>query len=147
MTRALVGQELVSFATAKRTAPHVYALTYLERGLSGSPAGAHPAGTAFTRLDEAVFRYSVPAAYIGTPLTLKLQAFNIFGGAAQDLATCTPYTVTPVGSGRFGPVAETLAVGSGPDLGLTSQAATRSDDFGLASDPYPNFLDLGLASS
>lgn len=147
VTLALIGQELVSFATATLTAPHVYALTYLERGLSGSPAGAHPAGTAFTRLDEAVFRYSVPAAYIGTPLTVKLQAFNIFGGAAQDLATCTAYTVTPIGSGRFGPVAETLAVGSGPDLGLASQAATRSDDFGFASDPYPNFLDLGLASS
>lgn len=147
VTLVLVGQELVSFATATLIAPHVYALTYLERGLSGSPAGAHPAGTAFTRLDEAVFRYSVPAAYIGTPLTVKLQAFNIFGGAAQDLATCTPYPVTPIGSGRFGPVAETLAVGSGPDLGLASQAATRSDDFGLASDPYPNFLDLGLASS
>ncbi|MDE4909948.1 phage tail protein [Methylobacterium sp. 092160098-2] len=147
VTLALVGQELMSFANATLTAPHVYALTYLERGLSGSPAGAHPAGAPFTRLDEAVFRYSVPAAYIGTPLTVKLQAFNIFGGAAQDLATCTPYTVTPIGSGRFGPVAETLAVGSGPDLGFASQAATRSDDFGFASDPYPNFLDLGLASS
>jgi hypothetical protein len=147
VTLALVGQELVSFATATLTAPLVYALTYLERGLSGSPAGAHPAGTAFTRLDEAVFRYSVPAASIGTRLTVKLQAINIFGGAVQDLATCTAYTVTPIGSGRFGPVAETLAVGSGPDLGLASQEATRSDDFGLASDPYPTFLDLGLASS
>ncbi|MHB2211508.1 GTA baseplate fiber-binding domain-containing protein [Methylobacterium sp. CM6257] len=145
ITLALVGQELVPFATATLTAPH--ALTYLERGLYGSPAGAHPAGTAFTCLDESVFRYSVPAAYIGTPLTLKLQAFNIFGGAAQDLATCTPYPLTPIGLGRFGPVAETLAVGSGPDLGLASQAATQSDNFGLASDPYPDLFDLGLASS
>ena len=89
----------------------------------------------------------MPAAFIGTPLTLKLQSFNIFGGAVQDLATCAAYPVTPIGSGRFGPVAEALAVGSGADLGLASQAVARSDDFGLASDPYPNFLDLGLASA
>jgi hypothetical protein len=147
VTLALVGQELVSYATATLTGSHAYGLTYLARGLYGSPTGAHPAGTLFTRLDEAVFRYSVPAAYIGTQLTLKLQSFNIFGGAVQDLATCAAYTVTPIGSGRFGPLAEALAIGSSTDLGRASQAAAREDDFGLASDPYPNFLDLGLASA
>ncbi|WP_457105899.1 phage tail protein [Methylobacterium sp. P5_C11] len=144
---ALVDRELVSYATATLTGSHAFALTYLERGLYGSAIGAHPAGTPFTRLDEAVFRYSVPAAYIGTTLTLKLQAFNIFGDALQDLATCTPYTVTPIGSGRFGPVAETLALGRGADHGFASQTAVRNDDFGRASDPYPNFLDLGLVSA
>ncbi|AYO85899.1 phage tail protein [Methylobacterium brachiatum] len=147
VTLALVGQELVSYATATLTGSHAYGLTYLERGLYGSPAGAHPAGMPFTRLDEAVFRYSVPAAYIGATLTVKLQSFNIFGGAVQDLATCAAYTVTPIGSGRFGPLAEALALGSSTDLGRASQAAAREDDFGLASDPYPNFLDLGLASA
>ena len=55
--------------------------------------------------------------------------------------------MTPIGSGRFGPVAEAMSLGQSADHGLASQAPARSDDFGLASDPYPNFLDLGLASA
>ncbi|MFH6786328.1 MULTISPECIES: phage tail protein [Methylobacterium] len=147
VTLALVDRELVAYAVATLTGPNVYALTYLQRGLYGSSTAAHAAGASFARLDDAVFRYTLPAAYVGVPISLKLQSFNVFGGAVQDLATCVAYTYTPVGSGRMGPVAEALAVGNPVDLGIASQVAAQADDFGLASDPYPIFIDLGLASA
>ncbi|MET7242506.1 phage tail protein [Methylobacterium sp. EM32] len=147
VTLALVERELVAYAGATLTGPGTYALTTLMRGLSGSAPASHPVGAAFARLDEAVFRYPLPDAWIGVPVTVKLQSFNVFGGGLQDLATCVAYPYTPAGSGRIGPVAATLAVGNPVDLGLASQIAAQADDFGLASDPYPFFIDLGLASS
>ncbi|AWB24196.1 hypothetical protein DA075_27695 [Methylobacterium currus] len=147
VTLALVDHELVAYAGATLTGPNAYALTTLMRGLHGSAPTAHPAGAAFARLDDAVFRYALPDAWIGVPVTVKLQSFNVFGGGLQDLATCTAYPYTPTGSGRIGPVAATLAAGNPVDLGLASQVAAQADDFGLASDPYPTVIDLGLASS
>ncbi|AWB23249.1 hypothetical protein DA075_22045 [Methylobacterium currus] len=131
----------------KAALARVARLTTLMRGLYGSVPATHAAGAPFTRLDEAVFRYALPAPYVGVPLSLKLQSFNVFGGAVQDLATCVAYPYTPVGSGRMGPVSEALAAGNPVDLGLASQVAAQADDFGLASDPYPTVIDLGLASS
>jgi hypothetical protein len=47
----------------------------------------------------------------------------------------------------LGPVAQALAAGTNVDCGLASTTAAEYDDFALASDPFPNFVDLGLASS
>lgn len=80
-------------------------------------------------------------------LYLKFQSFNIFGGGAQDISTCTVYTYTPVGSGSFGPVAQALSVGTNLDYLYASQPVSESDDFGLASDPYASLIDLGIVSS
>ncbi len=146
-TLAIVGSELLAFETATLTAPNAYALSGLARGLYGSTPAAHASGAAFTRLDEAIFKYQLPALYIGQTFYLKLQSFNVFGNAVQDLSSCVAYPYTPVGSGRVGPVAQALAVGTNLDCGLASGTATQADDFGLASDPYPNLIDLGVASS
>ncbi len=146
VTLAVVDHELVAYATASLTGTNRYALTGLQRGLYGSQALAHAAGAPFARLDGAVFKYMLPAAAIGTQLTLKFQSFNIYGGALQDLSTCAAYVVTPVGSGLFGPTAQEIATGTSFDEGLASQAATQADDYGIASDPYTDPLDEGLAS-
>ena len=146
VTLAIVGNELVAYATATLTAANRYALTYLERGLYGSAAAAHAVGVRFARLDGAVFKYTLPTAYIGTTLTLKFQSFNIWGGGVQDLSTCAAYTITPIGSGLLGPTAEEIATGTSFDESLASQPATQTDDYGLASDPYTDPLDEGLAS-
>lgn len=138
--------EIVGVATATLSAPATYALGGLARNLYGARGGAHPAGAAVLALDGALFRYPVPAGTIGQPLWLKFASFNLFGGAAQDLATCTAYPFTPVGSGLFGPVAQAIAVGTAVDDGLASGAANESDSFGLASDPYTELVDMGLAS-
>ena len=65
----------------------------------------------------------------------------------QSLADCTAYEYQPIGSSMLGPVAQALAIGTNVDCGLASAIAAEYDDFGFASDPFPNFVDLGLASS
>ena len=146
VTLAIVDAELVAYATATLSATNRYALTYLERGLYGSQPAAHAAGARFARLDGAVFKYTLPTAYIGTNLTLKFQSFNIWGSAVQDLSTCAAYTITPVGSGLYGPTAQEIATGTSFDESLASLSASETDDYGLASDPYTEPLDEGLAS-
>ena len=138
--------EIVSAQTATLTAASTYTLGGLARRLYGQRGGAHAAGAAVLALDSAVFRYGVPDASIGQPLWLKFASFNLFGGAPQDLSTCTAYAITPIGSGLFGPVAQAIAVGTSSDDGLASGAANETDSFGLASDPYTELVDMGLAS-
>ena len=146
VTLSIVDNELIAYATATLTATNRYGLTYLERGLYGSRIAAHAAGAPFARLDAATFKYTFPLAYIGTPLTLKFQSFNIYGGGVQNIATCVAYSVTPIGSGVFGPTAQEIATGTSFDEGLASQAINQTDDYGLASDPYTSTIDDGLAS-
>lgn len=98
-TLCYVDGELIGPQTAALTGTNAYNLTNLYRGLYGSTIGAHSSGTQFSRLDDAIFKYDLPAAYIGVTLYLKFQSFNVYGGGVEDLSTCTPYTVTPAGTG------------------------------------------------
>ena len=95
--------ELVSYRTATLTAAHQYDLTYLRRGVYGTPIGAHSSGSSFARFgpnDPSLFRYRYPASFIGKTVQLKLPAFNIFGQALQELVglTATGYTLTGNGA-------------------------------------------------
>ena len=94
-----VDGELISFEVPTLTATYEYDLGNLYRGLYGSTIGAHSSGTNFARLDDAIFKYELPSAYIGQTLYLKFQSVNVFGLAAQDLADVTAYTYTPTGAG------------------------------------------------
>jgi len=146
----LVGDELLSYQTATLTAsppPNSYDLTILYRGLHGTSAGSHASGDSFAYVDGAIFKYPLPAAYIGVPLYLKLQSFNIFGQSLEDLSECSVYTYTPNGAGQaLGPIASAISVGTNLNYGLASQAVTIRDDFGLASSPSTT-VDMGDASS
>ena len=146
VTLSIVDNELVSYAGATLTAANRYSLSTLQRGLYGSAPAAHGPGARFARLDDAVFKYTLPDEYIGVTLTLKFQSFNIWGGGVQDISTCAAYTFEPIGSGLFGPTAEEISTGTSFDEGLASQGATQTDDYGFASDPYTSPLDDGLAS-
>jgi hypothetical protein len=95
--------ELVSYQTATLTAAHKYNLTYLRRGIYGTPIGAHTSGANFARFgpsDPSLYRYRYPASFIGQTISVKLPAFNIFGQALQDLSglTSTSYTLTGGGA-------------------------------------------------
>jgi hypothetical protein len=95
--------ELVSYETATLTAAYQYDLTYLRRGVYGTPIGAHSSGADFARFgpnDPSLFRYRYPASFAGQTISVKLPAFNIFGQALQDLSGLTPtsYTLTGAGS-------------------------------------------------
>jgi hypothetical protein len=91
--------ELLSFETATLTGSGLYNLTILYRALYGTASGSHASGSQFVRLDSGVFQYDLPQAYVGVPITVKLQSFNIWGGGVQDISTCTAYSYTPVGTG------------------------------------------------
>jgi len=94
--------ELLAFTTATLTAPYCYALTGLYRGLYGTTAGAHASGAQFARLDQSVFEYDLPRAYIGVPVTIKFESFNVFGDGLEDLSSATAYSYTPQGTGYGG---------------------------------------------
>ena len=91
--------ELLAFQNVTLTGTGLYNLNILYRGLYGTTAAAHASGSQFVRLDQQVFQYDLPQAYVGVPITAKLQSFNIWGGGVQDLSTCTAYSYTPVGTG------------------------------------------------
>ena len=91
--------ELLAYQNATLTGTGLYNLTILYRGLYGTTAAAHASGAQFVRLDGGVFQYDLPQAYVGVPITVKLQSFNIWGGGVQDISTCTAYSYTPVGTG------------------------------------------------
>ena len=128
------------------TAP-VYALTGLWRGLYGSSPAAQASGVAFARLDGAIFKYTLPANFIGQPLWLKFASFNIYGNATQDLSVVEPYPYTPAGTGMLGPVIQAMASGIPIDLGSVAIAAAIADQFGQINDTIAYPVDLGLLAA
>jgi hypothetical protein len=89
-TLCWVGGELVSYKDAALTGANQYSLTSLRRGVYGTTIAAHASASKFVRCDDRVFRYPYDSALVGKTLYVKLQAFNIYGGAYQDLASLTP---------------------------------------------------------
>ena len=146
-TLCVVDSELVSYATSTLTSANNYGLTYLYRGLYGTLVASHSSGAPFARLDSAIFKYDLPAEYVGVELYIKLQSFNVFGGGVQDLSTCTVYTYTPTGAGFADPIAAQIASGFPPDLGTVSAPATVFDDFGSITVAATGVLDLGSLTS
>ena len=144
VTLMIVGSEFMAYETATLTGVNAYQLTGIYRGLYGSGAVAHAAGASVARLDGAIFKYALPNSYIGQPLYLKFQSFNIFGGGLQDLSDCTAYTFSPAGSGSADPIAAQLASGLPTDLGLASDAVAIADDFGtVGAGAVIDAIDLG----
>ncbi|HWK45135.1 MAG TPA: phage tail protein [Stellaceae bacterium] len=94
-----VDNELVSYKTATLTGPNAYGLTTLHRGVYGTPVVNHVVGAQFARLDGSIFKYTLPAAYVGVPLYVKLTSFNIYGASEESLADVAIYGLTPTGAG------------------------------------------------
>ncbi|MGQ0446148.1 MAG: phage tail protein [Beijerinckiaceae bacterium] len=135
VTLCLVDNELLSYQTAALTGTNAYNLTTLYRGLHGTKPAAHSNGAPFARIDGAIFKYTLPSAYIGVPLFLKFQSFNIFGRSVEDLSVCTVYTYTPSGAGSpAGPVTQALLLGTNLDFGLVSAAVSQIDQWGIVTD-------------
>lgn len=143
---AVIDSEMISFKTATLAGVTTYTFDGITRRLYGQSGGAHAVGAPALVLDNAVFSYNLPQAYIGRKLWFKFASFNIFSRSSQDLSTCAAYSYTPVGSGFIGPVTSALATGAQLDEGLGSTVPNERDDDGLVSDPYVTSLDLGLAS-
>ena len=137
VTLCLADNELLAYATATLTGANAYNLTYLYRGLYGTAAAAHSNGASFTRVDGAIFQYPLPAAFIGVPLFLKFQSFNIFGLSVEDLSECAVYPNTPSGAGQMpGPVTQALVAGTSLDFGLVTAIVSETDQWGIVTDGF-----------
>jgi hypothetical protein len=94
--------ELISYETASLTASYRYNLTYLRRGLYGTPISAHSIGASFARFgqgDPYLFKYAYPASLIGQTIYVKLQSFNIFGQELALLSALVATTYSLTGNG------------------------------------------------
>ena len=147
-TLCLVDSELLAYESATLSGPYNYKLSGLQRGMYGSTAAAHAAGTPFARLDSATVKYNLPPSYIGLTLYFKLQSFNIFGAGMQSLANCIAYQYTPTGAGEIGPVASSLALGTAMDWGhVARDPLAGDDDWGSCAVPIYSVIDLGNCTS
>jgi hypothetical protein len=92
ITICYVDGEYLSFEDATLTGVAQYDLDNLWRGQHGSAPGSHSAGTDFARLDDAIFRYTLPLEYVGQLLYLKFPTLN------ESLSIVPAYTFTPTGA-------------------------------------------------
>jgi hypothetical protein len=88
-----VGGEYLTAVNVTDTGNFHFTLQRLYRGKWGTSAGAHSTNDPFVRIDNAVFRYALPAAYIGQTLYFR------FPGAGETLASAVTYTHAPSGTG------------------------------------------------
>lgn len=110
---AMVGSEMVSFATATLTGTDLYNITRVQRGIYGTAPSSHAAGQNFVLMDDAVFRLPVPLSRLGTTLYVKLVSVNQYGAGLQDIATLTASTHTVAGTDPPYPASVTLALATG----------------------------------
>ena len=143
VTLSLVDNELVSFTTATLTATSQYNLTALYRGMNGSAPAAHPTGSPFARLDDAIVTYDIPAGLAGQTIYFKFQSFNGFGGGEQQLNDCAVYSIVVGTAGTSHPIAIQLHSGVPLDLGQVNVTPTVLDDFGPVSQAVGDIIDLG----
>lgn len=125
----LGGGEFMTFQNQVATQPHVYDCTTLYRGLHGSEEVAHTEGENFALVDDALYRFSLPADLVGIPLFFKFVQPN------QALADVTAYLYTPsgkgFGSGAGGTPAAIEGVNATPGINqnvVTWDAAPVSDN-------------------
>lgn len=98
LTLCYVDGEFLAYETAELKGVGRYTLGNLTRGAYGSTIDQHNAGSQFVRIDEAMFKYAVPANWVGRTVWVKLVSFNVFGSGVQELAEVPAYSYTIKGA-------------------------------------------------
>lgn len=98
LTLCYVDGEFLAYETAELKGVGRYTLGNLTRGAYGSNIDRHSAGSQFVRIDEAMFKYAVPANWVGRTIWVKLVSFNVFGSGGQELAEVPAYSYTIKGA-------------------------------------------------
>lgn len=92
---ATQSSELISYEAATLTAAGRYNLSYLRRGVYGTPVLSHSIGASFAYLGSgypfAVYHYAPVLS--GQTIYIKLQAFNLLENQLQDLSLCKSWPV------------------------------------------------------
>ena len=92
VTLCSCGTEIIAFSAATLTAASKYNLTgYIRRGLAGTTIADQPVGSEFLRLDGSYATIEYNNLTIGKTVLVKLQSYNIYGGAVQDLDLCETF--------------------------------------------------------
>lgn len=98
LTLCYVDGEFLAYETAELKGVGRYTLGNLTRGAYGSTIDQHNAGGQFVRIDEAMFKYVVPANWVGRTIWVKLVSFNVFGSGVQELSEVPAYSYTIKGA-------------------------------------------------
>lgn len=98
LTLCYVDGEFLAYANAELKGVGRYTLSNLTRGAYGSAIDSHAAGSQFARIDDTLFRYTVPRNWIGRTVWVKLVSYNVFSGGIQDLASVPAYSYTIKGA-------------------------------------------------
>lgn len=98
LTLCYVDGEFLAYETAELKGVGRYTLGNLTRGAYGSNIDRHNAGSQFVRIDETMFKYAVPANWVGRTVWVKLVSFNVFGSGTQELAEVPAYSYTIKGA-------------------------------------------------
>lgn len=100
------GFEILSYTTATLVGPFTWDLTGLYRGLYGTTPRFFGAGSKFLYVGTGanVFETNLPAAYIGMTFWVKLQTFNVFNQAVEDLADVVAYEYVATGPTPVPPI-------------------------------------------
>lgn len=98
LTLCYVDGEFLAYANAELKGVGRYTLGNLTRGAYGSAIDSHAAGSKFARVDDSLFRYTVPRNWIGRTVWVKLVSYNVFSGGIQDLSSVPAYSYTIKGA-------------------------------------------------
>ena len=115
--------ELIGYGNVAANSTNSYSsnLTYLRRGFYGSTIASHAASQPFAVIVPAnMLELTLPQAYVGVTLYLKLVSFNLYGQGAQDISTVTAYQYIPAG-----PV-YTIAAPASAALAITTPTGATS---------------------
>ena len=127
-TLLFVGGEWIAYRDATLVSGTTYDLDTFRRAGYGSVRAAHSVGAAVAMIDEATFRLPYDKGNVGKQVYLKFPAFNVFGGALQDMSTVPAYAHTIGASEMTAPMNFADIGGNGvnilPDQYSTYEAAT-----------------------
>lgn len=98
-TLCYVDGEFISYQTAELVDVGTYKLSYLRRGLFGSPITNHNTCPYLVRCDSTRLVYNFNEINIGKTYYIKFTSFNVFGGNEQMLSDVEPYLYTVYGMG------------------------------------------------
>lgn len=110
-TLAYVDGEIIAYSACAISGQNQYTMDgYIRRGIRGSFAASHAAGSSFMRLDDAVFRFDYDPSWAGRLVHFKFQSVNTFDNAVQDPSTLDIVEFVIPGQGGNEPPAQTTDI-------------------------------------
>src|SRR6185312_880521 len=130
----LVDNELMAYETATLTGSFAYTLSYLRRGVFGTPIQAHATGAEFALVDKSLFTWSYQSADIGVPHYFKFTSFNQAGQQEQALSEVATYEYRVRSPRKPYPVKDVTAAPISGDSMFTAETFGISQAYAAKTD-------------